>query len=343
MLTTEKLSLFFRIVFLKNGYWKLFSLVLAVLVYFSIRSEISHLRVLTVPVEAEHDPNIAWGGAIESVEPRSVQVTVRGSYSEVNQVVASAVRCVVRPRQKKGVLTDTVSVKVGYSNLRGLGRGVRVAKIDPHVVVVKFDVPMSLRLAVAAPELVGKARGRVQLVYDLPHAVVKGSRRLLSPLDVDTVQIQTDMIDVDGRSQNFTTSVRLYPPGDAVNATVEPSEMVVNVVIISEKKTVKIERVPVVVSQPFADVQRWRTEPEWVDVEVTGRSEVVNAITFGAIIAAVNGNLPPAAVAATNEAPVVVHFQQGLAVDEARPLPPTVKLIPLMPITPKAADAQAVP
>jgi len=342
MPTTERLSLFFRIVFLKNGYWKLFSLIVAVLVYLAIRSEISHLRVLTVPVEVEYDPKVTGGGAIESVEPRSVQVTVRGSYSEVNQLVASSMRCVVRPKQKKGVLTDTVSVKVDPSHLRGTARGLRVTKIDPHIVVVKLDVPMSLRLAVAPPEIIGKARGRVQLVYDQAQAVVKGSRRLLSPLDKDTVQIQTDMIDVDGRSQSFTTSVKLYPPGDAVNATVEPSEMVVDVVIVSEKKTVRIERVPVVVSQPFADVQRWRTDPEWVDVDVTGRSEVVNAITFGAIIAAVNGNLPPASVAVTNEAPVAIHLHQGLVVDEARPVPQTVKLIPLMPLTPKATEAQAL-
>ena len=330
----EKGSSPLRVAFLNNGHWKLFSLVIAVLIYFTIRADISHVRMITIPVETEFESG-AGGTAIESVEPRSLQVTLRGSYSEVSQLVASTVRCVVRPKQKKNTPVDTVDVKLGTSNLRGV-RGVRVAKIEPDVVVVKFDVPMSLRLAVAPPELQGKARGRVELVCDQAHAVVKGSRRLLSPLDPDKVQIQTEPINVDGRSQTFSTRVRLLPPGDAVNALVEPPEMAVNVVIISEKATAKIERVPVVVSQPFASPIRWRIEPEWVDVELTGRSEVVKAVIFGQVMASVNGNIP-LTPNVTNEVPVVVHVQQGLSVDEVLALPATVKLIPLIP---KPADAQ---
>ena len=130
--------------------------------------------------------------------------------------------------------------------------------------------------------------------------------------------------------------MRLLPPGDAVNALVEPPEMAVNVVIINEKATAKIERVPVIVSQPFATPSRWRTEPEWVDVELTGRSEVVKGASFGQVMASVNGYLP-SAPNATNEVPVVIHVQQGLAVDEVTALPATVKLIPLIP---KPADPQ---
>ena len=331
---TERWLSILRIAFVNNGYWKLLSLVIAVLIYFTIRSDISHVRVITVPVETEFESG-AGGAAIESVEPRSLQVTLRGSYSEVSQLVASTVRCVVRPKQKKNTPVDTVEVKVLNSNLRGV-RGVRVAKIEPSVVTVKFDVPMSLRLAVAPPAVVGKARGRVQLVYDQTNAVVKGSRRLLSPLDTEKVQIQTEGIDVDGRSQTFSTRVRLFPPGDAVNALVEPPELVVNVVIISEKATAKIERVPIVVSQPYASNNRWSTSPEWVDVELTGRSEIVNAVKFGEITASVNGNISFASNE-TNEVPVFVHVRQGLSVDEVTALPASVKLIPMIQ---KTAESQ---
>jgi hypothetical protein len=333
-MSAEHVLSLLRLVFLNNGWWKLFSLVVAVLIYFTIREDISHMRMITVPVETEFDSG-AEGAAIESVEPRSLQVTLRGSYSEVSQLVASTVRCVVRPRQKKVSPVDTVEVQVGHSHLRGV-RGVRVAKIEPSVVVVKFDVPMSVRLAVANPELTGKARGRVELVCDQTNAVVKGSRRLLSTLDPAKVQIQTEPIDVDGRSQTFATRVRLLPPGDAVNAVVDPAEMAVNVVIISEKATAKIERVPVTVSQPYATPARWRTEPEWVDVELTGRSEVVKAVSFGQVTVSVNGNIP-LTPNVTNDVPVLVHVQQGLSVDEVLALPATVKLIPLIS---KPAEAQ---
>ena len=335
---TDKWLDFLRLAFLNNGYWKLLSLVIAVLVYFSIRAEVSHVRVVSIPVETDFAA-VAGGAAIESVEPRSVQVTLRGSYSGVNQVALSSLQCVVRPRQKKNKLKDTVSVKLGRTNLRGVS-GVRVANIEPGVVVVKFDVPMTLPLAIARPTEKGLARGRVQFVYEQTNAVVKGSRRLLSLLDAEKVQIQTEPIDVDGRSQTFSTRVRLLPPGDAVTAVVDPPEMVVNVVIINEKATAKIERVPVVVSQPLASVNRWTTEPGWVDIELSGRSEIVKAVTLSDVTASVNGNIPLTPFE-TNEVPVLVHVQQGLVLDEVKPLPATVKLIPLMPLIQNPASPPA--
>jgi hypothetical protein len=336
-MNTGKVLSILKIVFLKNGYWKLFSLVIAVLIHFSIRSEISHLRVVTIPVEADFDAT-STGTAIESVEPRSVQITLRGSYSEVNKLDSAQMGCVVRPKQKPSSLLDSVAVKIQTSSLRGV-RGVRVVEIEPNTVVVKFDVPMSVRLAVAPPVVQGKARGRVQLVYDQTNAVVKGSRRNLSLLDNETVRVQTDAIDVEGRSQSFATRARLFPPGDAVNAVVEPADMVVNVVIISEKATARLEHVPVIVVQPPSSANRWITDPAWVDIEVTGRSEEVKAVAFGQLIASVNGNVPVTPFSVPNEAPVMVHVLQGVVVDEVKPVPPVVKLIPVPaePITPVPA------
>lgn len=318
----------FRIVFVNNGSWKLFSLIIAVLVYFSIRADISHLRTLPVPVEVEYDA-AQGGAAIESVEPRSVQITLRGSYADVNQLVPSSLRCVVRPKQKTNSPRDAVEIALGSSNLRGV-HGLRVTKIEPAVAVVKFDVPMALRLAVAPPELVGKARGRVELVYDQTNAVVSGSRRLLSPLDATKVCVQPETIDVDGRSQSFSARVKLYPPGDPTSVVVEPSEIVVNVHIISEKATVKLERVPVTVLQPFASRSRWKTEPEWVDIDLTGRAEVVKALKFGEVSASVSGNVA-FSLAETNEVPVLVHIRQGVSVDEVTATPANVRLVPLAP------------
>ncbi len=325
-----------RIVFLNNGYWKLLSLVIAVLIYFSIRAEISHVRVISIPVEAEFDAAGA-GAAIESVEPRSVQVTLRGSYTDVNQLALSVSRCVVRPRQKKSNLMDSVPVKIRHGNLRGV-RGVRVVKIEPNVAVVKFDVPMSLPLMIARPTELGTALGRVQFVYDLTNAVVRGSRRQLSTLDPAVTQIQTEPINVDGRSQTFTTRVRLLPPGEVVNATVEPPEMVVQVQILSEKATAKLERVPVVVTHPHAASLRWRAEPEWVEVELSGRGEIVKAVTPEQVTAVVNGNLPLSQE--TNGVPVRIHLQQGLEISEVRALPPVVRLIPVT-TPPPGADTPA--
>ena len=338
-MNTERVLSFLKVLFLKNGWWKLFSLIIAVLVHFSIRSEISHLRVISVPVVTDFDAG-SVGAAIESVEPRSVQLTLRGSYSDVNKLDTAQMSCVVRPKQKPSSLADSIAVKIRASNLNGV-RGVRVVEIQPDTAVVKFDVPMSLTLAVAPPAVRGKALGRVQFVYDQTNVVVKGSRRVLSPLDAATVRVQTDAIDVEGRSQSFAQRVRLFPPGGVVNAVVEPSDMVVNVMIISENATARLKRVPVIVMQPAGAQDRWATDPAWVDIEVTGRSEEVKAITFGQLLASVDGN-----AASTNsgqtpvEAPVTVHVQQGVVVHEVKPVPATVKLIPL-PATPEALPLSA--
>ena len=339
-MNTDQVLSFLKIAFLRNGYWKLLSLIIAVLIHFSIRSEISHLRVISVPVETDFDA-ASVGAAIESIEPRSVQITLRGSYSEVNKLDTAQMGCVVRPKQKPSSLLDSMAVKIRPSNLRGV-RGVRVVAIEPDTAVVKFDVPMSLTLAVAPPEVRGRARGRVQLVYGQTNVVVKGSRRVLSPLDATTVRAQTDAIDVEGRSQSFATRVRLFPPGGAVNAVMEPSDMVVNVMIISEKATARLERVPVVVMQPAGMTRRWATDPAWVDIDVTGRSEEVRAIAFGQILASVDGSVPPESGLAASEVPVAVHLQQGVTVDEARPVPETVKLIPL-PIPPEPLPEAVAP
>ena len=331
-MTPKDVIAFLKIVFVKNGYWKLLSLTIAVLIHFSVRSEISYLRVMTVPVEVDFDAASmgSQGAALESVEPRSVRLNLRGSYSDVNRLDSSQMGCVVRPRLKTGSsMQDSVEVKIRASSLRGVPRSVRVVGIEPNTAVVKFDVPMSLKLAVAPPVVHGKARGRVQLVYDQTNAVVKGSWRVLSPLDVEKIRVQADAIDVEGRSQSFATRVRLIPPGDAVNAVTDPPDMVVNVQIISEKATARIERVPIVVAQPLGSANRWITEPAWVDIDVTGRSEEVKAIQFEQLVASVNGNIPVTPHSVTNEVPVMVHILQGVTVDATAPVPPVVRLIPV--------------
>ena len=110
--------------------------------------------------------------------------------------------------------------------------------------------------------------------------------------------------------------------------------MVVNVIVFSEKATAKIEHVPVVVSQPVTSANRWVTDPQWVDIEVTGRSEVVKAITFGQLIASVNGNIPVTPHSEANEVPVNVHVQQGVTIEEVKTVPSVVKLIPLPALSP---------
>ena len=335
-----------KLLFVRNAVWKAVSLVLAIVIYFSIRSEVSHVREVTFPVEVEQQEEgavSAIGGAVvESVEPQAVRVVLRGSYADVTQLAEKDLKCLIRPRQK-GTILDTVRMKIRSSNLRGF-RGARVIHIEPDQVNVKFDVPSSRQLDIEPPLIEGRARGRVELSCELTHAVVKGSRRLLSPLDEKKIRIQTEPINVEGRTQTYSTRVKLLPPGEVPNGKVDPPEMMVNVKVINEKTTAKIEHIPIEVLRPTgAATKNWKVLPAWVDVEVSGRAEVVRGIVFGDLLASVNGDIPVIAGVLTNDVPVTIHIRQGLTVDEVKIFPATVKLVAENPPAPPETEDPAKP
>lgn len=314
-----------------NARWKLVSLLIASLIYFSIRAGVSDVRTVTVPVEIDEEvkqSNAKGGAVIASYDPPTVQVTVRGSFTDVNQAAQNNPRCILRPRWRSSATEDTLRLDIGRSNLRGFSRSLTVLKIEPDVAKVEFDIPMSLQLGIAPPLVEGKARGRVELSTGVETAVVRGPLRSLRTLDKDKVKIQCEPINVEGRAQTYVAAVKLIPPGAAPDATVEPSTMNVTVTITAETATRHIERARVVVAQPYAAQARWKLEPDWVDYDVKGRVEVVNAVTEGQILFSVDG-VAPHADAVTNELPVRVHVQQGLAIDEVIVMPQTVKLIAL--------------
>ncbi len=334
------LKTLFHMLFVNNGYWKLLALAIALLVYFSIRSDISHMRVISVPVEVTTEGE-SGNAAIWAVEPRSVKVSIRGSYIATSDIQDASLKCVVRARQKSTSIMDTVRIKIRPKNIQGV-RNARVVKIDPLYIDVKFDVPDSRTLAVGAPAIEGMARGTVRLSYDVTNAVVTGSRRLLQTLDWEETRIQPEPVNVSGRLESFTTRLRLVPPGDVSNLSVNPSEMIVNVAIISQRLTRKIEQVPVIVRQPPGTTHRWRVVPETVDVEVAGRAEVIKNIEFADVMVSANGNVP-AVPGLTNEVAVLTHLKLGLEVDSARAVPEKIRLIPvvLSENKPEAPDAAA--
>ena len=265
-----------RLMFVRDWPWKVLALVIACMIYFSIRAQISHIRRISVPVDVVLAATDA-GFAIESVEPRSVQVTLRGSQSALNQLNPENMLFEINPKRKKNDTApkDSETVKLSPFQLRNVANGLRIVEIEPSKVLVKFDVPMSLQLSIAKPEITGVARGQVRLSYDQTNVVVTGSRRLLATLAPDKVQVLPAPIDVEGRTMSFQTRVALHPPGDQTRLKVIPPEMVVNVQITSEKTTTRMANIPVRVI-PAADSDTpWVCDPLSVELDVTGGAEEV--------------------------------------------------------------------
>jgi len=267
------------LMFIRDWPWKVLSLGIACMIYFSIRAQISHHRTLSVPVDVVFEA-AGTGVVIESVEPRNVQVTLRGSYSALNQLNPEIMQFDISPRRRKNntAPADTETVKLRPFLLRNANR-LRVMDIEPSAVQVRFDVPMNLQLRVAKPELSGTARGLVKLTYEQATATVTGSRRLLASVAPDKVQVLSAPIDVEGRTQSFQTRVALYPPGDQTRLKVTPTEMLVTVQISSEHTTTRITQVPVQVMPSAAGNAQWLCVPQFVDLDVTGAVEEVAFIT----------------------------------------------------------------
>ena len=308
-----------KLMFLRDWPWKLLSLTLACMIYFPIRAQITHYRVISVPVDVVFDA-ASTGAVIESVEPRSVQVTLRGSYTALSQLNPETIQFDISPRRKKSntAQVDSEIVKLRPYQLMNINR-LRVAGIEPSAVLVRFDVPMSLQLNVAKPEVTGTARGQVKLTYDLTNAVVTGSHRLLATLNTNKVQVHTTPIDIEGRTQSFQTRVTLSPPGDPTRLKVVPPEMLVNVQITTERATTRIENVPVHFMPPSV----WTYTPQHVALEVTGSPEEMARIKPDDFTVIAN-----AASDSTNRlATLTVLVRQGTTVT-ATADPDTVELTP---------------
>lgn len=313
--------------------WKLFAVAVASVVYFSIRAQINDLRTVSIPVIIDPEVSIANvrdGAVVASYEPQFIQVTVRGSFNDVNLLNPDAAHCMLRPRYKKGAIDsgDTIVEKIRRSSLRGIASSLKIVKIEPEECDVSFDYPMSMSMPIAPIITEGKARGRVELTPALTNVTVSGSRRLLQKLDRASAMVQVQPISVEGRSTSFTVPVKLLPPADVPNATVSPATMEVAVKVITENVSRRMELGRICVISPQGSSMRWRVEPEFVDYDVRGRAEEVDSIRNGQIIFSVDGDISVSSDSVTtNEVPVRVHVLQGLNIDDVAVSPPVVKLI----------------
>jgi hypothetical protein len=120
------------LIFLRDWPWKLLSFAIAVMIYFSVRAEISNLKTLAVPVMGDA------GYVVTSSKPQTVHVTLRGSETELSQLYTPSIFVAVSSSSKETNEIETIHLKA--SALRQIGR-LRVVRIDPAFVNVRFEPP----------------------------------------------------------------------------------------------------------------------------------------------------------------------------------------------------------
>jgi len=126
------------LLFIRDWTWKLFSFAMALMVYFSLRSEISNVRTIAVPLMGD-------GTTIMSVQPKKVYVTLRGTKDELDQLYAPDVHFLVKPSPPPQKANEAVLKEIIYlksSNLKQIGR-LRIARIEPSSVTVQFERPLT--------------------------------------------------------------------------------------------------------------------------------------------------------------------------------------------------------
>ena len=295
--------------------WKIIALVLAVIVFYAVRSRISDTVTLSVPVEAEKEPGLA----VLKADPFSVRVTFRGAYADLQQLGMHEMRILLRPKANGTGGSELVRVRAG--DVRGRPVGARVVGIEPDSVLLTFDRQEQMMLPVAPPPVDGKPlRGRVELDYSPRMVLVKGARRQLQEWKAADFHLQTQPISVDGCVQSFTKNVDIATPGAAWQAEVSPREVSVKVNIITEQSTREMRDLPVLVAAPVNHKGSWQVLPSTVQVRLTGPGEVVDAITPDSLLVMVDARR--ASADEPTVLPVQVHLPPGVTLDavEADPL-----------------------
>jgi hypothetical protein len=132
---TIKVRSILWLLFLRDWPWKVLSLAIAIMIYFSVRSEISYLRTFAVPIMGD------VGCVVTSAKPQTVHVTLRGSETELNQLYTPAIYVAVAPVSKGTNEIETIRLK--SSALRQIG-SLRVVRIEPNFVNVRFERPIHI-------------------------------------------------------------------------------------------------------------------------------------------------------------------------------------------------------
>ena len=300
--------------------WKIVALVLAVIVFYTVRSRISDTITLSLPVEAEKEPGLA----VLKADPFSVRVTFRGAYADLQQLGLHEMRILLRPRANASGGSELVHVRSG--DVRGRPSGARVVGIEPESVMLTFDRQDQMMLPVAPPPVEGKPlRGRVELDYSPRMVLVKGAHRQLQEWQSADFHLQTQPVNVEGCVQSFTKNVEIATPGAAWQAEVVPREVSVKVNIVTEQSTREMRDVPVLIAAPASRKRTWQALPSTVQVRLTGPGEVVDAITPETLVV-----LADARRASADEptvVPVQVHLPPGVVLDAVESEPVAVVLL----------------
>ncbi len=260
---------------LKDWPWKLGSLLLATIVFYSIRQQISATETISVPVVVEARPGIA----IESVEPATVHIRLRGSAKRFDQLQRRAIAANISPDFSVTSGSKVKEYSISRRHLQGM-EGFQLEDVSPKTVTVRFDRQSTLDLPLDEPILIGKPlRGIARATLSTNVVRVTGSHNTLEELRRAGAHLQTTPIEVEGRTRNFTENVTVLPPPMVVLSEINPRIISATVDILTENIEREFAHIPVRVTQSTDANVRLYADPSYVTLRLTGRTDLLQKIT----------------------------------------------------------------
>lgn len=257
-------------VIVKDWRWKAVALLLALTLFFGIRQSISHTQSLTLPIETELDTG---SFSLKGFEPTKVRVTFRGSESEIRQLSersGEAPRILLKLSQPPKNATET-RIRITPKDII-CPDGLRIVSIEPKEVVAKFDLTETLCLNIAPPTIRGAMPDTVRVTYSTPYVEVSGPSERLLDLVERQVNLQTDILDVTGYTENFSTKLAIQPPDKSASWSLNPEAITVNVEFIRDEVTHALDNVPIHILQGEMN-RHYMVEPAIVQMKITGSKD----------------------------------------------------------------------
>jgi len=246
---------------------KLLSMILALTVYLLVNSDEHREINARVRVAYVLPPD----KALVSERVDEVRVTIRGPWRRLKRF---------DEREIDRIEVDLTHVRGGEvpitPSMIDVPRGLEIISIEPKVVRIAFEDIATKQVAVV-PSFAGRPMHGYETVpnrsvIDPPMITVRGAAGIVSALE----GVRTQEIRVDGRSDDFTAMVPVLPP-NGVEVLLD-SPVQVTVAIEEQLVTRRLGAVPVAVRVPAGvDAARWSTNPETVDVTLTGGLVAVEA------------------------------------------------------------------
>lgn len=307
----------------KDWPWKLAAFLLALFLFFTIRQSISYSQTLNLTVETELD---AGSLSLKGFEPNTVRVTFRGPESEIRRL---SLRGSEPPRVRLRLSqppAGSTSLRVPLSvNDVICEEDLRIVSIEPEVVVAQFDRTETRYLNVSPPLTRGaSATEKVKITLEPSYVEISGPSERLDDLAERSVNLATEVIDMTGRTESFTTAVRVQPPDARSSWVLRPETVTANVEITSVEATRTFASLPVKILQSHEGYPL-RAVPETVTMEITGDMGELNAIEDETVLAIVDPLVTEETVFPI-EAKVQTFLPHNRRVKHVNIIPPSVKL-----------------